>query len=53
MACHLVSKITDVLYRVTYSGVVVECQSGELLRELALQDLLGEERLMDLAVGIG
>jgi len=42
MAHHLVSKMTNVLYRVTYSGVVVDCWSGEL-QELTLLDLLGGE----------
>ena len=33
---HLVPKVADMLYRITYSGVVVECWSGEFLWELVL-----------------
>jgi len=48
MTHHLVSKMVDALYQVTYSGAVVECWSGEVLRELALLDLLREGRPIDL-----
>ena len=40
--------MVQVLYQVTYSGVVVECWSGEL-QKLTLLDLFGEGRLMDLS----
>ena len=48
MAHHLVPKMVDMLYRITYLRVVIEYQSGERLWELALLDLFGEERLVDL-----
>jgi len=42
---HFVPKIADVLCRVTYSRVAVNVRA---LRKLALLDLLGEGRLVDL-----
>ena len=48
MAHHLVPKMADVLYQLTYTRVVAECWSKELLRELALLDFLEDGRLVDL-----
>ena len=45
MTHHLVPKMADVLYRVTYP-IVIECWSRELFRELVFFDLLGERRLV-------
>ena len=36
------------MYRITYSEVVVKCQSGEFLQELVPLDLSGERGLVDL-----
>jgi len=35
----LVLEVANVLYRITYYGVVVECRRGELPRKLVLLDL--------------
>ena len=45
---HFIPKMPNVLDQVTYSGVVVKHWSGELLQKLALLDLLGEGRLVDI-----
>ena len=39
---HLISKMSDILDWVTYSEVIVEDQSCELLQKLTLYNLFGE-----------
>ena len=53
MAHHLVLKMINVLYLVTYSRVVVECWSGELLQELTSWIFLERRDSWILAVRVG
>ena len=50
---HLVLKVADVLHRITYSRVVLECRSGEFPLKFALLDLFerGESWIFVVRVG--